>query len=282
VERNPAAVDGNPMIQNHFAAIEKSILELAKIQDIAGHAIHKGTPREIFIKNFLENHLGKTVSYGTGEIIDADSKPRESRNQHDIVIYRNEFPKLDFQGEITAFLAESVLATIEVKSKLDYRGLKSAFTSAIVCKNLNRNYWEGLKLWNYPPKILNYIVTYNGPKHMRKIYEWIKKLEEDVKFEYPEMPLNKQDRMSIASPGIDGIFILGKGFVHFDNFAVDCVNPELRQNNPWMRWILADMETASLLLLFLNLAQAICSYSQKAVKLIPYTREVIGYLQWAK
>ena len=78
------------MIQNHFAAVENSILELAKIQNTAGHSLHKGTPREIFIKNFLLNHLGKTVSFGTGEIIDTTSEPNQQRNQHDIVIYRGE------------------------------------------------------------------------------------------------------------------------------------------------------------------------------------------------
>ncbi|OGP72353.1 MAG: hypothetical protein A2Y80_04830, partial [Deltaproteobacteria bacterium RBG_13_58_19] len=264
------------MIQSHFAAIEETILQLAKIQDNAGHSIHKGTPREIFIKNFLENHLGKTVSFGTGEIFDSDSRPGEPRNQHDIVIYRNEFPRLDFQGGITAFLAESVIATIEVKSDLKDKDkdLKPAFASAIVCKNLKRNYFEGDKRWHSPPKILNYIVAFNGPKKLQTVYSWIKKLENEFNFEYPEMPPNQQERIKVPSPGIDGIFILGKGFIHFDNFMIDCVKPEIRQENQWMRWVFVEFdefdefvnsEVASLLLLFLNLAQAICSFPQKAV-----------------
>lgn len=270
------------MIQSHFAALEKTILELAKIQDIAGHSIHKGTPREIFIKNFLENHIGKTVSFGTGEIFDTDSEPRQRRNQHDIVIYRNEFPRLDFQGGITAFLAESVLATIEVKSKLTYKDLKSAFSSAIVCKNLKRNYFEGLKMWHSPPNILNYIVAYNGPSKIKKVYEWIKRLEGELNFKYPEMPPDQQGRMNISSPGIDGIFILGKGFVHFDNFMIDCVKPEIRQENQWIRWVFCGSEVLSLLLLFLNLSQVVCSFPQKAIKLIPYLKEMDGRLQWGK
>ncbi len=157
------------MIQSHFAAVENSIKKLAKIQDIAGHSLHKGTPRELFIKNFLENHLGKTSSFGTGEIIDVDSKPGEPRNQHDIVIYRNEFPKLDFQGGITAFLCESVLATIEVKSNLDFEGLKVAFNAAAKCKQFKRNYFDGPKFWHFPPKILNYVVAYDGPQKTKTI-----------------------------------------------------------------------------------------------------------------
>lgn len=270
------------MIQSHFAAVERSILELARIQSTAGHPLHKGTPREIFVKSFLEQHLGKTVSFGTGEIIDAESRPGQSRNQHDIVIYRNEFPRLDFHGGVTAFLAEAVLATIEVKSTLTYERLGSSFEAAMACKALKRNYFEGVKCWYFPPAIMNFIVAYRGPARMQTVYDWIKRLEGELQISYPEMPQTQQDRISIPSPGIDGIFILGKGFVHFDNFMIDSVHPDLRQRNQWMRWILLDSEGASLLHLFLNLAQAVCSYPQKAIQLIPYTRELSGKLQWGK
>jgi hypothetical protein len=276
--------ENNLMIHAHFATIEKSILALAKIQDIVGHPIHKGIPREIFIKNFLETHLGKTVSFGTGEIIDANSKPMEIRNQHDIVIYRNEFPMLHLHGGINAFLAESVLATVEVKSTINYEGLKSAFKSAIICKNLKRNYFEGLKLWHSPPKIINFIIAYNGPQKMKTIYNWIKKLENELNFSYQEMPETQQERMNIPSPGIDGIYVLGKGFVHFDNFMISCVPPDIRNKNQWMRWIILDSENISLLHLFLNLAQAFCSYPQKSIQLISYLKEMEGKgkLQWGK
>jgi hypothetical protein len=270
------------MLQSHFAAVERSILEMARIQNVAGHSLHKGTPREIFVKNFLANHLGKTVSFGTGEILDVESKPKEPRNQHDIVIYRNEFPMLDFLGGIAAFLAESVVATIEVKSNLTYSGLKTSFLSAITCKNMNRNYFDGLKMWHFPPAIMNFIVAYNGPAKMKTIYQWIKRLEGELPISHHEMPASKEDRIKIPAPGIDGIFILGKGFVHFDNFMIDCVAPDARQRDQWMRWILVDSEVASLLFLFLNLAQAVCSYPQKAIQLLPYLKDMKGDLQWGK
>jgi hypothetical protein len=37
-----------------------------------------------------------------------------------------------------------------------------------------------------------------------------------------------------------------------------------------------------LLLLFLNLSQIICSYPQKAIKLIPYMKEMSGQLRWGQ
>ncbi|MEW6713485.1 MAG: DUF6602 domain-containing protein [Nitrospirota bacterium] len=268
------------MIQHHFEAIEKAIIQLAKIQDIAGHSIHKGTPRELFIRNFLEKHLGKTVSFGTGEIIDADSKPRKSRNQHDIVIYRNEFPKLDFQGGISAFLAESVLATIEVKSNLDYKEFKKSFKSALKCKKLKRNYFSGPTFWYFPPKILNYIVTYDGPAKMKTIYDWIKKIEGELQFSYPTLPPTQEERRNIPSPGLDGVFVMGKGFIHFDNFMIDGIDPKIRKENQWMRWAFVDAKIGSLLMLFLNLAQQICIPQQKSIQLIPYMKRINGKLQW--
>jgi len=268
------------MIQCHLSAIENSILELSKIQYNAGHSVHKGTPRELFIKNFLENHLGKTVSFGSGEIIDSRSQQKESRNQHDIVIYRNEFPRLDFHGGITAFLAESVVATIEVKSNIDFKGLKVAFVSAMRCKNMIRNYFDGLTNLYFPQKILNYIVSYDGPQRVETVYKWIKRLESELEFQYQMMPASKEKRIDICSPGLDGVFILGKGFIHFDNFMIDCVHRNIRADNPSMKWVMVTSETANLLVLFLNLSQIICSYPQKAIQLIPYLKEMNGKIQW--
>lgn len=76
------------MLKAHMNAIENHLLAISSIPANSGHSLHKGTPREAFIKEFLELQLSETVSSGTGEIIDSNSKPGESRNQFDIVIYR--------------------------------------------------------------------------------------------------------------------------------------------------------------------------------------------------
>ena len=69
-------------------AIENQLVAISQIPANAGHTLHRGTPREAFIKEFLENHLSANVAIGTGEIIDANSQPRVQRNQYDIVIYK--------------------------------------------------------------------------------------------------------------------------------------------------------------------------------------------------
>lgn len=118
------------MLKTHVDAIENQLLTTSKIPANFGHPLHKGTPREAFIKQFLADHLSERAAIGTGEIIDANSKPGEPRNRIDIVIYRRDYPKLDFGGGINAFLAESVIAKIKIKSVLDKTALSQSIQTA--------------------------------------------------------------------------------------------------------------------------------------------------------
>jgi hypothetical protein len=96
------------MLRTHFDGVERSTIAQSGIVSSAGHSLHKGHPREHFIKGFLESHVGARAAIGTGEIIGADSRPSESRNQIDIVIYRADYPKLDLGGDVNVFLADIV------------------------------------------------------------------------------------------------------------------------------------------------------------------------------
>ena len=108
------------MLKTHINAKETTLLSQYEEAAISGHPTLQGSPRELFVKHFLREHLNSNVAIGSGEIIDANSKPGERRNQHDIVIYKKNYPKLNFGGgETDVFLIESVIATIEVKSTLD-------------------------------------------------------------------------------------------------------------------------------------------------------------------
>ncbi|MBB6246225.1 DUF6602 domain-containing protein [Rhodanobacter sp. A1T4] len=66
-------------------AKENALIAISRIPANSGHSLHKGTPREAFIREFLQSHLPENVAIGTGEIIDASSQPRAQRNQFDIV-----------------------------------------------------------------------------------------------------------------------------------------------------------------------------------------------------
>jgi hypothetical protein len=126
------------MLKSHLDAVEAQLSAISQIPANAGHTLHRGTPREAFIREFLENHLSAKLAVGTGEIIDANSLPRQPRNQFDIVIYKAEYPKIDLGGGISAFLAKSVVATVEVKSLLTAAELDTAVANAANAKRFHQ------------------------------------------------------------------------------------------------------------------------------------------------
>lgn len=86
------------MLKAHLEAVEQHLLAISRIPTNAGQMLHRGTPREAFVKEFLIGHLSARLAVGSGEIIDASSLPRKQRNQFDIIIYRADYPKIDFGG----------------------------------------------------------------------------------------------------------------------------------------------------------------------------------------
>jgi len=179
-------------------AKENALVAISKVPANAGHSLHKGTPREAFIKEFLEDHLPENVAIGTGEIIDSNSSPNVQRNQFDIVIYKKNYPKLDFGGGIGGFLIESVVATIEVKSTLDKPGLEQSIKAAKNSKNLNPNIITSFHSGYIPPKILNYVVAYDGPVNMSTVYGWIPQIHQMLGITINNLPNDEQQRIKIA------------------------------------------------------------------------------------
>ncbi|MEO8491766.1 MULTISPECIES: DUF6602 domain-containing protein [unclassified Pseudomonas] len=246
------------MLFSHMTAVEERILASSKISANSGHSLHKGTPREAFIKEFLEAHLPSTVAIGTGEIIDSSSIPNGPRNQFDIVIYRKNFPKLDLGGGISAFLVESVIATIEVKSTLDEQGLELAIKAARNAKKLQPHVFKFIQIGYELPAIVNFVVAYAGPARVETAYNWINNIHESLKITSPQVKF--PERYETPSPSIDGVFILKKGFLHFDNIPDSMTPSDIRASNPYSNWVLAESESGTLLYLFFLLSN-LCIHS---------------------
>lgn len=242
------------MLYSHMKANEELLLATSKVPANSGHSLHKGTPREAFVRGFLESHLSSSLAIGTGEIIDHRSQPGEQRNQFDIVLYKRNYPKLDFGGGVNAFLAESVIATIEVKSTLDKAGIQQAVGAAHKAKQLIRSQDPVFSAGNVPPSILSYVVAYDGPAQMKTVYNWMKESYAEQGLQEPHMEL--EGREEVPSIALDGVFVLGKGFMNFDNAPLNFITPEMREEFPQVRWSIAQVESGSLLSLFLSLTTA--------------------------
>jgi hypothetical protein len=243
-------------------AVENHLVAISKIPANAGHTLHRGTPREAFITEFLENHLSANVAIGTGEIIDASSQPRAQRNQYDIVIYKKNYPKLDFGGGVNGFLIESVIATIEVKSLLDQSAIDQSVGAAHNSKNLTSNIDSSFSTGWIPPKIINYVVAYAGPAQMSTVHGWITKSHQSKNIPLPTW--NQQDRCNTPGTALDGVILLNKGFVKLDN------SPLTLNNQQSGTHIIADSQDGNLLMMFLALQEACDNIQGAWLNSIPY------------
>jgi hypothetical protein len=102
-------------------AYRKSISdELMSIKDRARNFVkhwpEDGRYKEIILKNVLKKHLPKTVSVGTGFVVDDNEK---CTTQIDIIVYSNTIPPLFCIEDFIIVAKESVLGIIEVKTKID-------------------------------------------------------------------------------------------------------------------------------------------------------------------
>lgn len=269
------------MLKSHMDAIEKSLIAISNIPANSGHSLHKGTPREAFIKEYLEAHLPSNVAIGTGEIIDANSRSGQKRNQYDIVIYKRSYPKLDFGGGVSGFLVESVIATIEVKSTLTQQEFSIAANAAYNSKKLKYNVVTSFHSGYIPPSILNYVVAYDGPASMKTVHGWIS--TEYQKLGIPQTPIPTDDKKRVATPAdaLDAVFVLGKGLLYYDNVPLGFSNKEHRQQNPSSKWIFSDTSEGNLLLLFLMIQGATANIEGRWLNAVPYLSSFkLPGLQW--
>jgi hypothetical protein len=258
------------MLKSHMDAVERHLLAISQVPANSGHNLHKGTPREAFIREYLEGHLPSNVAIGTGEIIDANSTPGQSRNQYDIVIFKRSYPKLDFGGGVSGFLIESVIATIEVKSVLTQAEFGNAAKAAYNAKRLAPNTVSSFSTGYIPPCVLNYVVAYDGPASMKTVHGWIGTEYNKIGIAPAPLPQDRDARILTPGEAIDGVFVLGKGFLYLDNQPLGFIDDTKRQANPTLKWVFADASAGTLLLLFMLIQQATANIEGRWLKALPY------------
>jgi hypothetical protein len=109
---------------------------------------------------------------------------------------------------------------------------------------------------------------------MRTIFGWIQEIHASLGLSYPSMGPTLAERVNVASPSLDGVFVLGKGFIQFDNTPLTFLTNEARAQNPRIRWSAADTPDNNLLLLFISLTQAVSGVSASWLDPVPYLSSV--------
>lgn len=135
-ENNQNKVQMNKFLPSFFSKYEDLLESLFQTSSLGENQEHKGYAREIFIKDFLQKILPDNIGISSGEIINQASQVDdvENRPQNDLILYKTNFPKFHLAGDKNFFLAESVLAVIEVKSYVNIDAVKQAIGHALKLK----------------------------------------------------------------------------------------------------------------------------------------------------
>lgn len=108
--------------------------EAERIGVQARSELYQDAARETFVRVVLEPFLPGNFSVGSGKIIDAAGK---ISSPQDIIIYRSDYPQFNLPGSHDVFIYESVLATIQVCSKLIRKSFFNAMDQCASIGELN-------------------------------------------------------------------------------------------------------------------------------------------------
>lgn len=120
--------------RNWFDHLNRTLHEEAELAGLFEHGTTTGTSRELFLMRALRNVLPPAVHIGSGIVVDCEGKRSQ---QVDIVVYDPRFPVLRSALAAGLYLAEGVIATIEVKSTLNKRELKKALGNCLSVMTLS-------------------------------------------------------------------------------------------------------------------------------------------------
>lgn len=260
------------MLEEHLNAIEKVLLAQGIVASNAGHPNLIGGPKEWFIRDFLNDHLPSTVKVGQGEIINSHSEPSAnllSKNQIDIVLYRHNFPKIAYSRNDSAFLRESIISTIEVKSKIGKGEFKKACKASHNLKN--REYIQhpnpkrpydpvGLIIDLTLPPVYSYVVAFDTSTRLSTMAKWLPALTADLKTS-PDML-------------IDMMIVLGKGTI-WRLASFPQLGRALQNKYPRAIWAYLEQDDKNLLLLFLHMLSHMTSTSQIPIDILGYAKNVM-------
>ncbi|MCP1994619.1 DUF6602 domain-containing protein [Flavobacterium sp. HSC-61S13] len=161
------------ILNDHFEDTLDILKQKSKTFKLIKNSTNIGSAREALINDFLARNLPLFVNYHSGGEL-FDSKNNRS-GQIDIILHPLTSPKINISGNVNLFPIETVLAGIEIKSKLDKNNLLKAFTTCRKAKELS-----SANLPNNNANIYNIpfiVIAFNG-QSMAKTLNHIKQQQE--------------------------------------------------------------------------------------------------------
>ena len=207
------------LLATHFERIKRRLQAEGEAAKSFQHGLNRGQIREVFVREFLTQNISDFWGIGTGEIIHKAASPEEARHQIDVVVHNKKYPKLSLATGIDLFFIETVSSFIEIKSRLTKAELKK---SALVAKQVKSVAEFAPQRFNptgllKKPRPYSFLFAYGGPKKIETVLNWLKEIAAEG--EYGLDALRDTDpgqRSFFDHRFIDGVFVLGRGFVIID------------------------------------------------------------------
>ena len=152
-------------LRDHFRRLSSLLRAKSDLASSMQHHGILGTVREAVVRDFLRPHLPRVFEITSGEVIDSRGSVSP---QQDVIIADSSLPFIDVGAPGYArLLAESVVATVEVKSDLDKGELMRALRNIESVKGLHRQgtqtYHKGNALIQMEARpILSYVFAFDG------------------------------------------------------------------------------------------------------------------------
>lgn len=124
------------IFKEYLAAFSKQISVEAETIGLFKHNATNGMLKEFLVHNVLEKVLPKSCSVVSGIIFD---EANSISKQMDLIIVDNRCFGINLSGGIGYYPVESVIATIEVKSKLNKKSIDEALTNSLSTLQMNQH-----------------------------------------------------------------------------------------------------------------------------------------------
>lgn len=252
------------ILQQHLRARKEILRAEYELSKELKSARNLGDVRELFVHNFLAEHLPTKINYGRGEIIDSTNA---NTGEIDIILYRDDSPVLSIGGS-DVFLCEGVYAAIEVKSNLSNlknKEIVSAIDKLIKVKNLKRKLEFALTpidkskqaTTTYPIdlRLRSYLIAFEGPT--------MDTLRKKLEATYAERGLKLFDMPDL-------VIVLNRGYVCKKDDPNLPLTMEPHPGKEELNYFAIDAPEDCLLILFMHLLKGLTRFSLTSWDYRPY------------
>lgn len=219
----------------------------------------QGDFREYVVEKFLKQILPGDLGVSSGEVLEPEEFKNYRRPEIDAIIYQRTAQPFPLEGKNLLVPRDNVAGLIEVKTTLTKEKFMDTCRNACLLKDITRAYSPTPSIMPsyFPHSYPYYLIAFGGPANVETIDAWLMEFHRS-----PTRPQNRQfatrlsthtgERICEGSPDLDGVFLLGKGFLYFDNTRLSHTPLNLNYDESDYNWISLDAPSRSFLWLYLQ------------------------------